>query len=269
MKKISLLSMLMVLTLSVFSQDMVVLKSGKRYMGSVTEKDGEVVLRTSLGIVKYPLGSVEVVKNVSSVETMTEYKGAPLASQVENPTPIGNIQVELNSGRKIRGEFYSLNGQYYLKEGAAMIMINDFVIKDAQTIGVKKVKGDIISGEKCLVTLNSGRIFAGLIEEKEGGLMVTSRLGSVMIHSKNLEKIERTGELLDLKEDGKNLEAKPALIATEVPNEPSARGASDKRVTVFKDPNIIDQEELDRKIQKSLDKTKEKKKVITNTFDFY
>ncbi len=259
-------SFLLVLTTFLFfstlySQDAIILQSGRKVEGVVIVKGNEVHLVSKLGTIIYDASTVKVVSNAEPKPEIDETKDKAVydIGTFQPIIPISETLVT-RSGRKLVGSVFKKGKEMFLSDLGGTVRIDPFVITPKEDSKAVKIRGEVISGEKCNVILTSGRSFSGIVVEEDDLYYVSTVLGTIKVDKKNVDHIQKTGIVLNFKEE----EAKAANKA-ELKNAPAEAVNKDKIVDSDKNPNDMTVGEMiriNKKVEESL-KEDEKKEIKT------
>lgn len=261
---------------TVNAEDIITLKSGRKVEGTAVIKGNEVHLIGKYGTIIFNASDVKVEKSdvaKSAIADVSEKND--LKVDVAKPMVLVPSQITSRSGRVLIGNIYQQGEDVFLVDLGGTVKIDPFVLLKKETLGGNKVRGDIISGERCNVVLKSGRAFSGIVEEVDDVLYVSSVLGTVRVEKKNIDHIENSGVELNLLEEQEKLSENPlnpvkpksntneSSHEQEQPNtiEVSKTKKTDKPVEM----TISEMVEINKKANEAIMKTsqKETKKIKT------
>lgn len=256
---------------TLYSQDAIILQSGRKVEGVVIVKGNEVHLSTKYGTIIYDASTVKIVNNAElKTQTSETTNEVAIDSAEKSEYDINTFQrivpisetIVSRSGRKLVGNIFTKGKDMFLSDLGGTVRIDPFVITPKEDGKSQKIRGEVISGEKCNVILTSGRSFSGVVIEEDELYYVSTTIGTIKVEKKNVDHIQKTGIVLNIKEEIEKAELKAAPKNAEIVATP--QGA-----TVAKtNPHDMSSEEIkkiDKKIEDSLKDGNEK--VIKTEFE--
>lgn len=248
----------LILFLSVNANDIVTLKSGRKVEGTAIIKGNEVHLIGKYGTIIFNVADVKVEKSDAIKDTVTDVSDKiDTNAKLEPLIKTVAYEITTRSGRKLIGNIFQKGDDIYLSDFGGIVKIDPFVYLKKESLDSGNVKGDIISGEKCNVVLKSGRAFSGIVEEVDGAYYVSSAIGTVKVEKKDLDHIEKTGYVLNLKTEREKLNQEGNTTAPAIAPkvEPVKKKDSDNLT-------IEEMVEINKKADEALKETKEAPKEI-------
>ena len=259
MKLIFLLLIMILFMGFVNAEDTIILKSGRKIEGIVVIKENDIHLICKYGTIIFKASEVtiEPPKEGSKFITDVSVKNGLTI----NPTPVMlpvACQLTTRSGRKLIGNVYQKGEEIFLVDLGGIVRIDPFVLTKKEEIGESGIEGEIISGERCNIVLKSGRSFSGIVDEMEGSYFVSSALGMVKIEKKDVENIEQTGYVLNLKEEESkyaDISEMPAVVITKSAAQ-IARDVNQNKISDIKDMKIEEMVKINKKAEEALEAAK-------------
>lgn len=280
-KSLIFISILFIASLQVFCGDVLILKSGRKLEGVIVVEGDKVKLLGKYGTIIFKKSDVVIGKedDVKQIREVTDSS----AVEVHQPVTLVTSELTTKSGRKIIGNVYQKNNELYMVDLGGTIKIDSFILAKKENVGENKIKGDVILGENCIVTLKSGRVFAGIVEEFADDYYVSSVIGTVKVEKKDIDNIHQTGVVLNLKEERAKLaEAadvdKPKINVNTVPQNTEAPNAqinpennSDNKPSKDSAKDLSNEEiqQINKSAEDAIKASKEKAKVIKTLHEVY
>jgi small nuclear ribonucleoprotein (snRNP)-like protein len=247
----------------VTAEDVIILKSGRKLEGTVVKKDNQVHLVGKYGTIIFNESEVESIKTNATLESVSD--ATAVVELEEVPIEKMNLvtcQITTKSGRKLIGNIYQKGTETFLVDLGGIVKIDPFILANKEVLGEGKVKGQIVSGELCNVVLKSGRAFSGVVEEEGNVYFVSSAIGTVKVEKADLDHIEKSGNIFNLKEEQEKLsENYVPPPASAVKPEVKAVNA-DAKNGVTAEMTTEEMMQINNKAEESLKKAKEQVKVI-------
>jgi len=271
--------LLVLIALSFFSvvcsQDAIILQSGRKIEGVVIVKGNEVHLVSKYGTIIYDASTVKVVRGTEAKTEVDEASNKSIYD-VNTFQPILPISesVITRSGRKLEGFVFFKGKEMFLSDLGGTVRIDPFVIATKEDDKSNKLFSEVISGEKCNVVLKSGRTFSGVVVEQGDFYYVSTIIGTVKVEKKNIDHVQKTGEVLNFKEE--ELKAKKKGEVEANANNPNTEAvivnveSAETLVEIEKKSEEMTEIEMIRaskKIEESLREGEKKDKEIKTVFE--